>query len=388
MSHRFHILGLPWTHTTVDYSWCAYTQKVVKFAKMMTDRGDEVIIYSGAENDAVCTEHVEVITPAEQADILGTTDAPWNPDHPAWVAFNHRAIIEINKRRRERDYLLLSTSAQKPVADALPMQAVEYGIGYSGVFAPFKVFESYAWFHTVLGHREGTDWDVNDQRHWFDQVIPNYFDPDDFHVADPDGYFLFIGRGIRRKGPQIAADVCEHLGARLVIAGHDLGGLPAYGERVGPVGPAERADLMAGAIATFVPTTYVGPFEGVAVESLLSGTPVITTDVGAFCEYVHEGDGWRCHTMAEFADAARAAQAEAALTERLPIRLTAGATGATGASSPISWPACREIREARRQRAIDRFSLDVVGRRYEAYFDRLHSLWGEGWPAMPDPTGD
>ena len=32
-----------------------------------------------------------------------------------------------------------------------------------------------------------------------------------------------------------------------------------------------------------------------------------------------------------------------------------------------------------RQRAIDTYSLSVIGRRYDAYFTRLLTLWGKGW---------
>lgn len=357
--YRFHILGLPWTNTTDEFSWCAYTQKVAKFGRMMTRRGHEVFIYSGPENTADCTEHVEVITAEEQAPMLGTQDAPWE-DLGAWAPMNQRAIAAIRKRAEPTDFLLMTCGPrQQPVARALPwLKAVEYGIGYHETSADFRVFESYAWMHTIYTREQGSNWDGRN----YDAVIPNYFDSDDFGPARPPDvppYFLFIGRGIRRKGPQIAADVAEYLGVQLVIAGAEIepGGFPAYGERAGLVGPATRREMMAGAAAVFAPTLYGGPFEGVAVEAMMSGAPVITSDWGAFAETVQDGDGWRCHTMAEYVDAGRAA-------------LNGIRHDRAG------------VRRARRERAINRYGLNAVGAQYERFFGRLFELQGPGWGHM------
>lgn len=78
--------------------------------------------------------------------------------------------------------------------------------------------------------------------------------------------------------------------------GHTLTDRPLseYVEFVGLVGPERRKSLLAGAKATLTPSIYLEPFCGVHVESMLSGTPVITSDVGAFADNnLHGTTGYR-----------------------------------------------------------------------------------------------
>jgi glycosyltransferase involved in cell wall biosynthesis len=75
---------------------------------------------------------------------------------------------------------------------------------------------------------------------------------------------------------------------------------------------------------------------------------VITTDWGAFTETVIDGvTGFRCRTFGEFKRAAEKAQ------DLNPHVI--------------------------REHAIQRYSLSVIGKKYEEYFERLLTLWDKGW---------
>jgi len=312
---RFHLLGLAHIPTHPDYSPCAYTQKIVKLARMLKNLGHEIIFYGGEGSEVVCDEFVQVVSGADRRACYGDYD--WRNEFfrhdgrdAAHQTFNQNAIQAIQARQQPGDFLLCTMGTyQQSIADALhDLWVVEPGIGYEGVFARFRAFESYAWMHFIYG--------LTGQQNgnWYDVVIPNYFDPADFPFqAEKGDYALYIGRLVKRKGLDVAVQVTRELGIPLVIAGqgelvNQAEGLnihDSHVEFVGSVGPRQRAELMGGARMTFAPTYYIEPFGGVAVEAQLCGTPVITTDWGAFSETVLHGiSGFRCRTFDDFVWAA------------------------------------------------------------------------------------
>jgi glycosyltransferase involved in cell wall biosynthesis len=346
---RFHVVALPHTQVTKDFTSCAFTEKVRRFCIMMSDLGHEVILYAGEKNEAPVTEHVVCISEDLRAAAVGKnhyTTASFDTNLPHWQVFNATVINKMRERLEPKDFIcLIGGHAQKSIADAFPNHtSVEFGVGYGGTFAKYKVYESYAWMHAMYAaHTNPTTVDGS----FFDTVIPGYLEPEMFPAGDGDGdYYFFIGRIIDRKGYRIAQEVCERLGKRLILAGPGEGS--GYGEFIGNVGPEERAKLMGGAIALFAPTLYIEPFGNIAIEAQVCGTPTITTDWGAFTETNINGlTGYRCRTLADFV---RAAEDVKSLD-----------------------------RAAIRQHAIERYSLEVVGKQYEDYFARLLTLWDDGW---------
>ena len=354
---RFHALGLPHTISSPDYLACAYTQKVVKFAKMMTDLGHQVIHYGHEDSDLQCTEHVSVLSREDHAKSYGDHDFKnkffkFDTSDHAYKVFFSNAIKEISKRKKQHDFLLpFWGSGVRPICQAHQhdMIVVEPGIGYAGGhFADYKVFESYAILHAYWGIDKVARCDPR----WYDVVIPNYFDLSQFEYAPEkkEDYFLFIGRIYDGKGIHIAEQATKEAGVKLVVAGQNDENYK-FADHVEFVGYADldkRKTLMSRAKGSIIASTYVEPFGGVQVENLISGTPTITTDWGAFVENNIEGvTGFRCRTFADFVNGIKNID-------------------------QIDPAVCRKKGEE--------FSLENIGPRYEKFFqDVLNIYTGNGW---------
>jgi glycosyltransferase involved in cell wall biosynthesis len=352
---RFHVLGLPHTVTTKEYSACAFTQKVYKFCEMMKPRGHEIIHYGHEDSNPMCDENVVCTTNDTLQQAYGNYDwkkgfFKYDINDSAHKTFTTNAVREINKRKRRTDIVLPFWGlGHKAVIDQMNnIIPIEPGIGYpSGPFCRWKIFESYAIMHAWQGLKNV----ATCQQDHYDVVIPNYFNPQDFTFQpNKEDYFLFLGRVYPGKGVEIAIQVTEKLGKKLIIAGQSDGSIkfPKHVEYVGYADPEKRRSLMANAKASFLPSMYLEPFGGVAIENLLSGTPIITTDWGAFPEYNTNGEtGYRCRTFKDFCDAASKIDG-------------------------ISPYKCREVGE--------RYSYAAVAPQYEKYFqDVLNVYEGDGW---------
>jgi glycosyltransferase involved in cell wall biosynthesis len=350
MRYCFHILGIPHTASNEQWLTCAYTQKIVKLCAMLKARGHTVIHYGNAASDVECDEHVSV---TESGDI-GPPQAylDFDLNSRLYKLFHRSAIAAIERRKNPRDFLLcMWGEGHRAVALAHPdMIVVEPGIGYAGGhFAPFKVFESYAILHAYYGLAAVGS---ADRINWYDVVIPNFFNPDDFTFAtSKDDYLLFMGRVYGGKGVQIAMELAERVEARLIIAGPGEIERPAYRgiEIVGIVDKACRRDLLARARAMIAPSLFIEPFCAAVTEAHMSGTPAITSDWGAFAENnPHSITGYRCRTFEHFEWAARNID-------------------------QINPHTCRSFAE-------NNFSIERIGEMYDEYFWSVMNIFtGKGW---------
>jgi glycosyltransferase involved in cell wall biosynthesis len=364
---RFHLLGLAHIATHRNNSACAYTQKIIKLAKIIKNYGHTLYFYGIEGSDAPCDEFIQVSSQA----VLRETYGDYNPSREffkhdpgdqAHQTFNQNAIAAIQERKEAKDILLCPMgNYQKPIADAVKLLTVESGIGYSGVFTSYRIFESYAWMHYVYGLLNQGDGG------WYDAVIPNYYEVADFPFqAQKADYLLYLGRIISRKGVQVASDVAKATGNQLYIVGQGSLDNPVEKLALGSethltympaVGPEERSQLLGKAKAVLMPTYYLEPFGGVNVEAQLCGTPVITSDWGAFPETVLHGiTGYRCRVFEEFCWAVNHIQR-------------------------IKPENCREWAE-------NNYSLERIGKMYEEYFQRVYQLFEKGWYQSNDERSE
>jgi glycosyltransferase involved in cell wall biosynthesis len=362
---RVHLVGPFNTPTTMGDEGIAnaFASKVVRMAKILKKLGFYVIFYGVEGSDVICDEFVQVST----KDILEKAYGKWNKETVyklncgdiAFNEFNKNTINEINKRKRGGDLLLLCLGTfQKPIADAVNIPyTIEIGIGYLGSFARFRIFESYYIMNYTYGMEGIKDID------FYNTVIPGFFDPNDFEYSEKkDDYFLYLGRIISRKGIFIAQQVCQKINAKLIAAGfgyseednqadaisfREFIKMPNV-EYIGFAGLEKRKKLLSKAKAVFMPTIYLEPFGYVAIEAMFSGTPVITTDGGAFPETVHHGKtGYRCYTFEQFVWAAKNIH-------------------------KIKPSDCRKW-------AMHNFSMEKATEMYREYFERILNLSKDGW---------
>lgn len=357
---RIHLLSIPNTVTGPNVDTCPFTSKVWKMARMLTDEGHHVIHY-GADTSSVPCVHVTVMTEGDikqtypENDIL--RDGPpllGYGDH-VYRCFLDNTINALHDRKQKGDILLATFGGwQRPIAMHHPdLICIEPGIGYpNGAFADNKIFESYAIMHAYQTNAAA---EKASNEFWYDAVIPIAFDPKQFIFRDKkDDFLLFMGRMRKGKGLHTAIDIARRTKQHLIVAGYGAldNGIKiensTYVTFVGSISGLMKAELLSKAKAVICASHFLEPFNAVQIEAQMSGTPVISTDWGAFAEYnLHGLTGYRCKSLEQFCYAATHTH------ELDPFAIR-------------KW--------------AERFSLTEIAPRYTDYFRTVSECYGgEGW---------
>lgn len=313
MKPTLHVLANPYGITDLQYRMEPFNIAVHKFITQMTRRGWDIVHY-GHEKSTVECENVVITTlddvKPEGDHELFTHDNYRSPDTDIGVRAGARANAELQRRCKSRDIVLCFYGlGNEPAVRNLPQALIcEPSIGYGGasVFAPYRVFTSYAIMHYYYGVQG-----MMITPSWFDAVIPNAFTPSEFEYQESKSdYLLYLGRVMKNKGIDLAIQVAERTGHKLIIAGTgDLANLgysavPKHVEVFGYANPEQRKKLLSNAKALMAPTYYIEPFGNMVVESLFSGTPVISSDWGGFIDTnPHNITGYRCRDFNDFVHA-------------------------------------------------------------------------------------
>lgn len=355
---RVHLLTIPNAPSTRASYLDGFAQMGIRFATVLKRLGAEVFLYGSAENEAPCDRHYCCISHADQTRLIG--DVPYqcvsfDPATELFQKFNTAAAHQIAKIKAPHDIIAtISGSASLPVFQQHPeLMDLEYSIGYRGVCASYRVYQSQIWRHCAAGF---TGVDLGRP---FDAVIPTFFDAQDFpFVAQPDPYVVFCGRVNEVKGIHIACEAAKRAGVPLKVIGVGDRNLVTYGDYLGAMPDTERNEILGHATAVIMPTLYLEPFGNVSAEAQLCGTPVIGPDFGAFVETIEPGvSGFQCASLGEYIQALQMAGS----LDRINIH-------------------------ARAQRL---YSMSTAIVAYRRYFARLESLRGDGWnstePTLPVP---
>lgn len=341
---NFHLIGMPHTQSNFDYNACAYTTKILHKIELLSGFTGRNKIYhygnEGADVSGKDVEHIDVVPAELFYKEYGMHKTRVNNIYECDVStsfvrtFNLSVTSEIRKRYSPGDFVIcLYSYANQPIAEQLSdlqLFIVEASIGYYEVFAPYRVYESYAKqeFHKGLMDANYRHWRLqnpeedDDQRpvnaipytdaQVTDDVIGAFLEPAEFEYKEKkEDYFLYLGRIVWEKGIEMAAKVAEELNTKLIVAGQgdyhkEIGDPPKCVELVGHADIQTRRELMANAKASFLLSHYAEPFGHVVIENNLSGTPIITTDWGSFPDIVRHGEtGFRVRNFDEAVVAAK-----------------------------------------------------------------------------------
>ncbi len=249
-------------------------------------------------------------------------------------------LLEALQKLGHTNYLLAPAGTSCPYADVIAIEKVKkieaaspvldgkippdtdvlhyhYGYSYRDYRLPtLKTIHGYAWLDKQLGSDFNFLSDAHRRAYKRPDLpfVHNGLKPEEYLFSETkEDFLLFLSRADWKvKGLPVAVEVARRSGMKLVIAGNAhkkfVEGYAGFGYLkrhfgknclyVGEVGGEIKAAYLAKAKALIFPTQWEEPFGLVAIEAMVSGTPVITTRHGAMPEIVvDKKTGFLCTTV-------------------------------------------------------------------------------------------
>jgi glycosyltransferase involved in cell wall biosynthesis len=272
-------------HSVPPRSYGPWEQVASTLAEGLVDRGHEVTLFATADSVTRAALHSEAPAGYEEDD---SVDAKVYEALHIAAAFERAYEFDIISN--QFDFLPLAFSALV----ATPVVTTIHGFSSERIVPVYRRYDAVGHYVSISDADRHPDLT-------YAATIHHGIDVDQFTFGAGDGgYLLFLGRIHPHKGTREAIEVARRCGIPLVIAGivQDR----AYYERdvaphvdgvtvsyVGPVGPAQRDQLLGGALALLHLISFDEPFGLSVVESLATGTPVIAFPRGSMIEIVRIG---------------------------------------------------------------------------------------------------
>lgn len=341
----------PISHSVPPSGYGPWERVVADLAEALVGRGHAVTVFAAAGS-------------AVGAEVVATTPGPLDawpfdgpPDPRVWEEIH---IADAMRRIRAGRFDIVHNHLHVHAlgyADMLPCPTITtlHGVAWNRAVHP--ALDRYRHLPFVsLSEAERRFYPGLD----YVATIHNGIAADAFPLGSGDGdYLLFAGRMAPEKAPHLAIQSALGAGRRLVLAGPVEERHRAYfqvqvepwldGDRVrhlGAVDSQRMSALYGGAEALLMPLEWDEPFGLVAVEALMSGTPVVGWRRGALPELIEDG-----------------------LTGFL-VESTEEAAEAVGRIAGIDRRLCRKAAESR-------FERGVMAAGYADAYRRVISDWGE-----------
>lgn len=272
-------------HRTPPRGYGPWEQVASTLAEGLVQLGHEVTLFATADSLTRARLHAEAPRGYEEDDSL---DAKVLEGLHNGAAFARAGDFDVLSNQFDFMPLTYSRLVDTPVVTTI------HGFSSERIVPVYRAYDDIAHYVSISDSDRHPDLT-------YAATIHHGIDPGQFtFVPDAGGHLLFLGRIHPDKGTHLALEVARRTGLPLVIAGivQDAGYFAEFVQPhlaepgvtfVGPVGPAERDDLLGGALALLHLIDFEEPFGLSVVEALAAGTPVIASRRGSMPELVRDG---------------------------------------------------------------------------------------------------